>query len=207
MIRGSRTRHTPLASSTTCWPAAIGVFRSMPASHSWKNRRSTPGSRRDSRVYSAPGCRCMTARVWPAHSSWRAACVIGAVALFAGSMGVLKHSHDLFTDTGLMCGAAMGLYGLLRIACVLQAASRHARLWPGALWFGLGAGLCWMTKGVFVPLVFGATALLLPVALNACRSRRYAYALALAFIAGAPFMLIWPIWLAYHAWPLFVSWF
>src|SRR5260364_32718 len=64
-------------------------------------------------------------------------------------------------------------------------------------------GLVLDDPGRFRAACLGATALLLPVALNACRSRRYAYALALAFIAGAPFMLIWPIWLAYHAWPLF----
>src|SRR5260364_311277 len=54
------------------------------------------GARLASAFFSALtlGFAARTARLCLGADSWRAACVIGAVALFAGSMGVLKHSHD-----------------------------------------------------------------------------------------------------------------
>ncbi|WP_238149355.1 hypothetical protein [Arsenophonus endosymbiont of Aleurodicus floccissimus] len=34
-----------------------------------------------------------------------------ALALFASAPGILRHSYDMFTDTALIAGTIIGLYG------------------------------------------------------------------------------------------------
>ncbi|RXK33874.1 hypothetical protein BBD39_07055 [Arsenophonus endosymbiont of Bemisia tabaci Asia II 3] len=36
-----------------------------------------------------------------------------ALALFTSAPGILRHSHDMLTDTALIAGTIIGLYGLL----------------------------------------------------------------------------------------------
>jgi 4-amino-4-deoxy-L-arabinose transferase-like glycosyltransferase len=152
----------------------------------------------------------LAAGAFTARLAWRAQSlrdtrVLGTVALFACSFGVLKHAHDLFTDGALVAGAACGLYGLLRIATSMSGARGPAEL-QGACWLGIGVGVTVMTKGVFVPLVFGATALGLPLAVRECRSVRYACALGLAVVTCLPFALIWPALLWHRSPWLFMAW-
>src|SRR5450830_102198 len=130
--------------------------------------------------------------------------VLGTLALFAGTAGVVKHSHDMFTDVSLMCGGVIAMYGLLQIALNEQA--RAPRL-SAALCFGLGVGIAQMSKGLFIPIVYGATALGVGVIVRECRSWSYLRMIGLALLVSLPFFLIWPILLAQHSVPLFMEWF
>lgn len=153
------------------------------------------------------------ARLFYRASQWRDARVLGAVALFASTFVVIKHVHDLMTDVALLAGASIALYGLMALvrtfedmtrddAAQARAARRHA-----ALWLGLGVGIAMMSKGVFVPLVFGLAALGVPCVVPACRDRRFAFALLVALAVFLPFATIWPIALYTRSADLFRVWF
>lgn len=130
--------------------------------------------------------------------------VLGTLALFAGSPGLVKHAHDMFTDVALVTGGAMATYGLLAIALNEQ---RRTPAWTAAFWFGLGVGITEMTKGLFVPLTFAATAMAVGVMVRECRSLSYWKMVGAAVLVSLPFFVIWPALLAQHSVPLFMEWF
>lgn len=170
--------------------------------------------------------------------------VIGTVALFAGSLVVIKHVHDMMTDVALMAGAAMGLCGLYELVVAHLAAHLAPHLAtraanqaqtnggtatagvqteartktrsqpdtqtntrvPAAL-LGAGVGITLMTKGLFLPLVFGATVCGVLALYPACRSRAFMRSLAVAALVCAPFALIWPVCFYLRSEALFKVWF
>lgn len=149
-------------------------------------------------------------------ASWFDLRVIGTLALFASTLVVVKHVHDMMTDVALMAGAALGFCGLFEL--VLVHLRDEARLLPvdvrrrrdavrsAAAMFGAGVGVSLLAKGLFVPLVFGATTFAVLVLYPACRSRSFAGALGLAALVCAPFALIWPICFYLRSEPLFMVW-
>ncbi|KVE39193.1 ArnT family glycosyltransferase [Burkholderia sp. TSV86] len=165
------------------------------------------------------GFAARAARVATGEPRWLSLPVIGAVALAAGSLVVVKHSHDLMTDVALMAGAAIGFCGLLELvhrhAGGADGAQDGPRLssQPGrsngfaAVLFGAGVGISLMSKGLFVPLVFGATTVAMLALYPGCRSRSFARSLGIAALACAPFALIWPIALWLRSESLFMTWF
>lgn len=155
------------------------------------------------------------ARRAAAASSWLDIRVIGTLALFAGTLVVVKHVHDMMTDVALMAGAALGFCGLFELvlaqvrdeagALPVDARRRHAVL-SGAAMFGAGVGVSLLAKGLFVPLVFGATTFAVLVLYPACRTRGFAGALGVAALVCAPFALIWPICFYLRSEALFKVW-
>ena len=173
-IRGSRTKPTRSASSSTCSRPATSSCRPMPACRSWKNRRSTRGSRPASPGCCSASCRCTTrpgsrARCSPhwhsassrarrasaARDAWLDLRVIGPVVLSAGTLVVIKHVHDMMTDVALFAGTAIAFCGLLEL--VMQHVTRAQQMRhglpvrPSGRWaapiFGAGVGIALMTKG------------------------------------------------------------
>jgi 4-amino-4-deoxy-L-arabinose transferase-like glycosyltransferase len=137
--------------------------------------------------------------------------VIGTLALFASTLVVIKHTHDMMTDVALMAGAALGFCGLFEAVLAHlrereAAAPAHSEIDPAALRFGMGVGVSLLAKGLFVPLVFGATTCTILVLYPACRNRSFARSLGLAALACAPFALIWPICFYLRSEPLFKVW-
>lgn len=123
----------------------------------------------------------------------------GAIALLVlmGTLGLLQSSHFLLTDIALSAGVAMGLYGLV-------IAPRRV-LW-GGVWLGTGAGLAFMSEGLFGPGILGVTALLLPL-FRDWRTGRYFRVLLVALLAALPWVLIWPTLLYLRDPALFDLWF
>ena len=140
--------------------------------------------------------------------------VLGTLALFGTTLLVIKHTHDMMTDVALMAGTALGLAGLYELVVALNAPRRGVAGNPsraaadrGALAFGAGVGIAFMTKGLFLPLVFGATLCTLPVLYPACRGRAFARAIGIAALVFAPFALFWPIAFYGRSPELFKIWF
>lgn len=108
----------------------------------------------------------------------------GAIALLVlmGTLGLIQSAHFLIPDIALSAGVAMALYGLV-------IAPRRV-LW-GGIWLGSGAGLAFMSKGLFGPGIVGVTALLMPL-FRDWRSGRYLRVLIVALLAALPWLLIWP---------------
>jgi len=152
-------------------------------------------------------------------SSWFDLRVLGTLALFGGTLVVVKHIHDMMTDVALMAGAAIGFCGLFELVLVhlrddgargglsgeAARARRHAIV-SGAAMFGSGVGVAFLAKGLFVPLVFGATTCAALALHPACRSRSFAAALGIAALVLAPFALIWPICFYLRSEALFRVW-
>ncbi|MEX3897218.1 glycosyl transferase [Paraburkholderia sp. JPY432] len=165
-----------------------------------------------------------------AAPSWFDLRVIGTLALFGGTLVVVKHVHDMMTDVALMAGAALGFCGLFELVLVhlrddpgaasyfpmhaqaarqirpLDARTRRHAILSGAAMFGAGVGVSLLAKGLFVPLVFGATTCAALLLYPACRSRGFAGALCLAALVCAPFALIWPICFYLRSEALFKVW-
>ncbi|MGF6598057.1 4-amino-4-deoxy-L-arabinose transferase-like glycosyltransferase [Paraburkholderia sp. GAS448] len=145
------------------------------------------------------------ARAVSPRRGWLARDTAGSMLLLAGTIGLVRHAHDLFTDVGLMAASAVSLYALIRIV-LLAGDTRRWPLWRAALLLGVGVAATLMTKGLLMPGVFGVAALLVPLFVPACRTRRYAFALLLAGAVALPLMVIWPALLAERSMPLFKTW-
>ncbi|MFM0248593.1 ArnT family glycosyltransferase [Paraburkholderia sediminicola] len=151
-----------------------------------------------------------------AASSWLDVRVIGTLALFASTLVVIKHVHDMMTDVALMAGAAIGFCGLFELVLVhlrdearllpVDARRRRHAILSGAAMFGAGVGVSLLAKGLFVPLVFGATTVAVLVLYPSCRTRSFAGALGIAALVCAPFALIWPICFYLRSEALFKVW-
>jgi 4-amino-4-deoxy-L-arabinose transferase-like glycosyltransferase len=121
-----------------------------------------------------------------------------AVVLLLGSVGLLVRGHQLITDSALLAGFAVSLYGLARCA---------DRPLAGGFWLGTGAGVGFMAKGLLAPGVIGITAILLPVIARTWRRAPYLFSLAIAAISIVPWMLVWPLALFEVSPALFNEWF
>jgi 4-amino-4-deoxy-L-arabinose transferase-like glycosyltransferase len=107
-----------------------------------------------------------------------------AVLLFVGSVGLWERAHQLSPELGLMLGIAAALYGF---ALALR------RPVPGGAMLGLGAGIGFLSTG-FVALVWiGVTAMSLPIAFSAWRTRRYALAAGVAIAIAVALGGSWPL--------------
>lgn len=127
--------------------------------------------------------------------------VLLTVILYAGTPGMIKHAHDLFTDVALLTGTVIALYGLQKIAY----ASTDKIM--DALWLSIGTVIALLSKGVFIPGLLLLTALTLPVLSPDCRRRQYWRQLCLAVLIALPLSVIWPITLMMHSQELFNEWF
>lgn len=145
------------------------------------------------------------ARLIAGNPGWLTRDVAGTVLLLAGTIGLVKHSHDLFTDIGLMAASASALYALIRI--VGDTARSGNPRWLDSLLFGISISATFMTKGLLMPGVFGVATLLVPVFVPSSRSRRYVLLLGAAVAVGLPLMTIWPWLLAQRSNSLFIVWF
>lgn len=115
-----------------------------------------------------------------------------------GCIGLLIRAHQMITDTALLAGFAIGLYGL----CL---SARRPVLAGVAL--GTGAGLGFMAKGLLAPGLLGLCALLLPLAFTTWRRRQHLLVLLAAGVAILPWIAIWPAALHARSPALFDEWF
>lgn len=120
-----------------------------------------------------------------------------AVLGLMGCIGFLTRGHSSITDTALWAGFAIVCYGMLLA---------ERRSLAGAFWFGAGAGLTFMAKGLLGPGIIGVGTLLLPLLCPAWRWRRFIRLLALALAFSLPWLVIWPLALYRESPALFKVW-
>lgn len=123
-----------------------------------------------------------------------------ALALYACAPGILRHSHDMFTDVALVAGATIGLYGILGLV-------RQLKITTSAIWLALGTIITMLSKGVFVPGILWISVLLAPVFLPQCRQKIFWLPVLAAGFAALIFILPWPIILYQQHPDLFITWF
>lgn len=123
------------------------------------------------------------------------------ITLLLGSAGLVRHAHDMFTDVALLSGTTITLYGFALLACAPE------RFQRSGFWIGAGYGVAFLSKGLFVPALLGATGVAMLVALPEVRTRRTLRALLIALATAAPFLLLWPVLLYRHSPTLFMEWF
>ncbi len=115
-----------------------------------------------------------------------------------GCVGLLIRAHQMISETALLAGLAIGLYGL----CL---SLRRPVLAGIAL--GTGAGLGFMAKGLLAPGLLGLCALLLPLVFATWRRRDYLWVLVAAGVAILPWVVVWPLALHARSPELFNEWF
>ncbi len=121
-----------------------------------------------------------------------------AALLLVGAVGLASHAHELITDTALLAGFAIALWGL---AWVLEKPT------AGGLIAGTGVGVGFMSKGLVEPAMVGLTMALLPALFPAWRTRVYARAAMWTFLAALPWLIAWPAALFARNDALFTTWF
>ena len=94
-----------------------------------------------------------------------------AVLLFIGAVGLWERAHQISPELGLMLGIAAAQYGF---ALALR------RPVAGGAMLGVGAGIAFLSTGLAGPVWIGLTAIVLPLAFAAWRTRRYARTAAVA---------------------------
>jgi 4-amino-4-deoxy-L-arabinose transferase-like glycosyltransferase len=130
-------------------------------------------------------------KVEAAWSSW-----VSTLALL-GCVGMVEPAHLMITDTALLCGYIMALYGL-------TLAPRRPAV--GGAWLGVGVGVAFMSKALLAPAVFGIVCIALPALFPQWRTRPYLLTLAVAFAAALPWFTIWPAALYHRSPELFQEW-
>ncbi|MBI4194929.1 MAG: glycosyltransferase family 39 protein [Betaproteobacteria bacterium] len=119
-----------------------------------------------------------------------------AMLLLLGCFGLVIRSHQLIADAASLAGFAIAYYGL---ALALR------RPLAGGFWIGTGAGLVFMTQGLLETAIIALTAAVLPL-FSPWRNRTYGSAIAMALIAAAPWLAIWPSLLYAQSPALFDQW-
>jgi len=135
------------------------------------------------------------------HCSDRGSMSWAALALLLGSLGLVRHAHDMFTDVALLTGSIITLYG---IALLITAQER----WKEAgLWLGLGIGIAFMSKGLFAPVMLCVSGIAIAIMLPELHRRNTCKTALLAIMVASPFLFIWPLLLYHFSPPLFIEWF
>ncbi|MEQ5128287.1 hypothetical protein ABN225_15920 [Providencia alcalifaciens] len=123
-----------------------------------------------------------------------------AFALYVCAPGILRHTHEMFTDVSLITGATIGLYGLLGLI-------QQQKIATSAFWLCLGTIITTLSKGVFIPGVLWISLFLAPVFLVQCRSKQFWLPALFAGLVSLIAILPWPIMLYVQHPELFVTWF
>ena len=126
---------------------------------------------------------------------------VWALSLMLGSLGLVRHSHDMFTDNALVAGTCIAISGLAMLSC------RPHRFIVGGLLLGLGTGVSFLSKGFLMPMVLGMAAIALLWLRPSLRTRHAGLCLLWAMLAAAPFLFIWPCLLYRYSPGLFMEWF
>ena len=113
-------------------------------------------------------------------------------------LGMLLHAHFMLTDLALVTGFAIAICGL---------ALCQEKCVAGGILFGTGVGIGFLAKGLLAIGVLGLSALLLPLFFPRWRRVGYLRALAISFVAAAPWLFIWPAALFHRSPQLFMDWF
>jgi 4-amino-4-deoxy-L-arabinose transferase-like glycosyltransferase len=135
----------------------------------------------------------VTARRWWGQGYGRYA----VLALLA-SIGLQQHGRMMIPDLPLLAGFAVAFCGWAWI---------QERPLKGGMLLGTGLGLALMAKGLLGPGVIAISALLLPLLFRSWRTRAYLHAMLCAFVAGLPWLLVWPTALYLRDPQLFTDWF
>lgn len=121
-------------------------------------------------------------------------------AIYVSAPGILRHSHDMFTDVALTAGTTIALYGL--VGLILQ-----QKVTASAVWLCIGTASTLLSKGVFIPGLLWITLCLSPLLLTQCRTKAFWYPCLLAGTGALVLILPWPVMLYLSHPDLFMVWF
>ncbi|OTA19863.1 dolichyl-phosphate-mannose-protein mannosyltransferase family protein [Xenorhabdus beddingii] len=123
-----------------------------------------------------------------------------AFALYASAPGLIRHSHDMFTDTALITGTTLGLYGLLGLI-------KNEKTPYSCLWLIMGTAITLLSKGIFIPGLLWLCLLLAPIFLKGCRTKQYWLSALTSGVIALVLILPWPVMLLIEHPDLFKIWF
>ncbi|WP_163363264.1 ArnT family glycosyltransferase [Enterobacter cloacae] len=123
-----------------------------------------------------------------------------AFTLYICAPGILKHSHDMFSDTALTAGATIGLYGI-------QGLINQEKIRSSVLFLSAGTVVSMLSKGIFIPGLLWMTLIISPLFLTSIRSRDFWRNCIFAGIISSVFIIPWPVLLYLKHPTLFIEWF
>jgi len=123
------------------------------------------------------------------------------VALALGSMMLVKDAHLMEPDVPLLTGASIFLYGA---SVWLMQPQSHLR---SGFWMGAGTGVAFLAKGLFLPVLFAFSVLIMWGLRRDLQTRHTSYSFAMALLVALPFLVIWPMLLYLEFPAYFHEWF
>jgi 4-amino-4-deoxy-L-arabinose transferase-like glycosyltransferase len=123
----------------------------------------------------------------------------GDLSLLAlmGCVGLMWHAHETAAESAMLAGLAAAYYGL---------AIANQKPVKGGVFFGAGAGVAFLAKGITALMQPVAASLLVLPLCDALRVRNYAKAVGIGGAMLAPFVVIWPAAVAIQAPAFFEGW-
>ena len=121
-----------------------------------------------------------------------------SVLLLISTYGLLRFEHAILTDIALLAGTIITIYGL----ALLLKDKKYS-----GIFLGIGIGISFMSKGVFIPAIFTISALILLALLPSLRTEKTLKTVLLAFIFSSPFLFIWSGLLYLESSQLFMDFF
>ncbi len=120
-----------------------------------------------------------------------------AVLILFACVGFPIRAHQMITDTALLAGGAIGIYGFV------LGIRRHV---AGGIVLGVGAAVMFLSKGLLGPGILGVTAMGLPLLNTEFRNRRYVIFCAISFLVFCPLVAPWLYALWMRSEKLFSTW-
>ncbi|MEI7669897.1 MAG: hypothetical protein WCJ33_07435, partial [Pseudomonadota bacterium] len=125
--------------------------------------------------------------------------IFTTLAIFLGTIGIIRHSHDMFTDTALLAGSTIALYGVMSL--IIQ------KTLKSGFYIGLGIGISFLSKGLLIPVIYTLSGVIFLLTMPELRSKNTYKAILLAIIIALPFLTIWGFLLFQESPALFNEWF
>ena len=121
-----------------------------------------------------------------------------AALTLCGCLGLVIQAHMMLTDLALTAGCAIAIYGMATL--------QRRPVFPG-VWLGLGYGIAFLAKGLYVPGALTVVVALLLGMSPRWRTPEVKRNLLVAALIAVPFLAIWPAALYLRSPRLFNEWF
>lgn len=127
-----------------------------------------------------------------------------SIALLVATIGLSEHIHKFTVDVSLLAGTILALAALVNATA--KPYVKINPIIPGVL-FGLGMGITFLSKGLFIPAIMGVTFLCCFLTFPDFRQRIKLNFYLSAITIALPFIIVWPVALYRSSPALFYEWF
>ncbi|MGD8161746.1 ArnT family glycosyltransferase [Pantoea sp. FN0307] len=120
-----------------------------------------------------------------------------AAVVFLSCLGLCVRSHQMITDTALLAGCSLGLFGLI---------ASEKRCLIGGVYLAIGAAFAFLAKGLLGPGILGLTVFFAVLLFKQCRKKDFFIAIIVASLIFISAVTPWLYALWQRSPELFLTW-